>query len=216
MSSRSLELATELTRKGLGFPQYANDDVVIPALAAHGYALEDARDYTVAACWEFIIPGRGMDVVNIGAVSFPAAADVAVREGLADGASFDAILARTGAEIQRQVHERTMPYDRLLWAPAPYYSVLMTGALEAGVDHGQGARYRNLGIHGAAAASGADALAAVRRHVFELADVDPSRAAGRARRRLRRSRGAPSASRRREPSGRPERARRRQPPAHAL
>src|SRR5664280_703548 len=167
-----LELASDLTRKGLGFPQYANDDVVIPALAAHGYALEDARDYTVAACWEFIIPGRGMDVVNIGAVSFPAAADAAVRTGLADGASFDAILARTGAEIGRQVHERTAPYERLLWAPAPYYSVLMTGALEAGVDHGAGARYRNLGIHGAAAASAADALAAVRRHVFELADVD--------------------------------------------
>jgi formate C-acetyltransferase len=167
-----LELASDLTRKGLGFPQYANDDVVIPALAAHGYALEDARDYTVAACWEFIIPGRGMDVVNIGAVSFPAAADAAVRTGLADGASFDAILARTGAEIGRQVHERTAPYERLLWAPAPYYSVLMTGALEAGVDHGAGARYRNLGIHGAAAASAADALSAVRRHVFELADVD--------------------------------------------
>jgi len=72
----------------------------------------------------------------------------------------------------RQVHERTAPYERLLWAPAPYYSVLMTGALEAGVDHGAGARYRNLGIHGAAAASAADALSAVRRHVFELADVD--------------------------------------------
>jgi formate C-acetyltransferase len=113
-----------------------------------------------------------MDVPNIGAVSFPAAADAAVRNGLADGASFDAILARTGAEIGRQVHERTAPYERLLWAPAPYYSVLMTGALEAGVDHGAGARYRNLGIHGAAAASAADALAAVRRHVFELADVD--------------------------------------------
>ena len=52
-------LATELTRKGLGFPQYSNDDVVIPGLVAHGYALEDARDYTVAACWEFIIPGQG-------------------------------------------------------------------------------------------------------------------------------------------------------------
>jgi formate C-acetyltransferase len=169
-----LELASDLTRKGLGFPQYANDDVVIPALAAHGYAVEDARDYTVAACWEFIIPGRGMDVPNIGAVSFPAAADVAIRDCLADGASFDAILARTGAEIGRQVHERTAPYERLLWAPAPYYSVLMTGALEAGVDHSAGARYRNLGIHGAAAASAADALAAVRRHVFELADVEPA------------------------------------------
>jgi pyruvate-formate lyase len=166
-----LELATELTRKGLGFPQYANDDVVIPALASHGYDLEDARDFTVAACWEFIIPGRGMDVGNTGAVSFPAAADTAIRDGLAAGASFDAILAATRNQVALQVRERTAPYERLLWAPAPWYSVLMTDALETGVDHGQSAKYRNLGIHGAAAASAADALAAVRRHVFELRDV---------------------------------------------
>ncbi len=166
-----LELGTELTRKGLGFPQYANDDVVIPALASHGYDLEDARDYTVAACWEFIIPGRGMDVGNVGAVSFPAAADAAIREGLASGASFETILECTRAEIAGQVRARVEPYERLLWAPAPWYSVLMTDALEHGRDHGQGARYRNLGIHGAAAASAADSLAAVRRHVFELRDV---------------------------------------------
>ena len=168
-----LELGTELTRKGLGFPQYANDDVVIPALASHGYDLEDARDYTVAACWEFIIPGRGMDVGNIGAVSFPAAADAAIRDGLARGTSFTDILALTRSGIAAQVRDRTAPYERLLWAPAPWYSVLMTGALEAGVDHGRGATYRNLGIHGAAAASAADALAAVQRHVFELGDVAP-------------------------------------------
>ena len=167
-----LELATELTRKGLGFPQYANDDVVIPALIEHGYAPEDARDYTVAACWEFIVPGRGMDVVNIGAVSLPHAADTAIRAGLAADEPFEAILGRTASEIRRQLRERVESYDRLLWAPAPYYSVLMTGALEAGCDHGSGARYRNLGIHGAAAASAADALAAVRRHVYELGDVD--------------------------------------------
>ena len=166
-----LELASELTRRGLGFPQYANDDVVIPALEAHGYAPEDARDYTVAACWEFIIPGRGMDVVNIGAVSFPHAADTAIRAGLAGDWSFDAILERTAAEIRGQVHERVEPFERLLWAPAPYYSVLMTDALETGRDHGSGARYRNLGIHGAAAAGAADALAAVQRHVFEIGDI---------------------------------------------
>jgi len=169
-----LELATELTRKGLGFPQYANDDVVVPALVAHGYELEDARDYTVAACWEFIVPGRGMDVVNIGALSFPHAADAAIRGGLAAGESFELVLERTAAEIGRQVHERVEPYDRLLWAPAPYYSVLMTGALEAGRDHGRGARYRNLGLHGAGSASAADALAAVRRHVYETRDVEPA------------------------------------------
>src|SRR5512140_2527520 len=92
-------LATELTRIGLGFPQYSNDDVVIPALQAHGYQLEDARDYAVAACWEFIIPGRGMEVVNIGAVSMPAAVDVAIRAGLKAGEGLEAILDRVETEM---------------------------------------------------------------------------------------------------------------------
>ena len=72
-------LGTQLTAKGLGFPQYANDDVVIPALERWGYAPEDARDYTVAACWEFVIPGCGLDIDNIDAVSFPGALDAALR-----------------------------------------------------------------------------------------------------------------------------------------
>ncbi len=160
-------LATELTRKGLGFPQYSNDDVVIPGLAAHGYEVEDARDYVVAACWEFILPGRGMEVVNIGAVSFPAAVDQALRDGLAEGADFAAILDRVAANIRAQVVDRAKAYEPLLLPPAPYYSVLMTDCLERGRDLARGLKYNNFGIHGAGSANAADALAAVRQIVFE-------------------------------------------------
>jgi pyruvate-formate lyase len=166
-----LSLASELTRKGLGFPQYSNDDVVIPALLAHGYELEDARDYVVAACWEFIIPGRGMEVVNIGAVSFPAAADQAIRSSLADGLGFDEMLSRTAVSIRQQVNALAQVYSRLLLPPAPYYSVFMQGCLEQGRDLSQGLKYNNLGIHGACSANAADALAAVKQFVFDQQDV---------------------------------------------
>ncbi len=98
-----LAKAVELTRLGLGFPQWCNDEVVVPGLVAAGYDLEDARDYSVAACWEFIIPGKGMEVVNIGAVSMPAAADRAIRAGLEAGEAFDRILERAGADLAEQV-----------------------------------------------------------------------------------------------------------------
>ncbi len=160
-------LASELTRKGLGFPQYSNDDIVIPALVAHGYDLEDARDYVVAACWEFIIPGRGMEIVNIGAVSFPAAVDQAIRVGLADGMEFDGILSRTAENIRTQVNHLAEAYSRLLLPPAPYYSVFMRGCLEQGHDLSEGLKYNNLGIHGACSANAADALAAVKQFVFD-------------------------------------------------
>ena len=166
-----LSLATDLTRVGLGFPQYSNDDVVIPALVSHGYALEDARDYVVAACWEFIIPGRGMEVVNIGAVSFPAAVDHAIRAGLSAHDDFSSILKRVSEDIDAQVHRLGDAYARLLLPPAPYYSVFMRGCLEQGKDLSDGLKYNNFGIHGACAANAADALAVVKQFVFEDGNI---------------------------------------------
>jgi pyruvate-formate lyase len=167
-------LATELTRKGLGFPQYSNDAVVIPALVAHGYELEDARDYVVAACWEFIIPGRGMDVVNIGAVSLPAAVDRGIRAGLSGGDDFTGILGRVRADICEQVGQVAGRYESLLLPPAPYYSVLMDNCLENGRDLSLGNQYNNFGIHGAGSANAADALAAVQKFVFQQHSLQPA------------------------------------------
>jgi pyruvate-formate lyase len=168
-----LEQAAELTRLGLGFPQYSNDEVVIPALISHGYALEDARDYTVAACWEFIIPGKGMEVVNIGAVSFPAAVDEAVRDVLSRGGSFEEILQRTGDGIRRQVDSLLGDFRKLILPPAPFYSVLMDGCLEDGRDLSKGLKYNSFGIHGACSSNAADALAAVKKYVFDEKSIEP-------------------------------------------
>jgi pyruvate-formate lyase len=168
-----LSLATELTRKGLGFPQYSNDDVVIPGLIAHGYDLEDARDYVVAACWEFIIPGKGMEVVNIGAVSLPAAVDQGIRGGFAADDDFDGIFQRVEASIREQVARLAGDYEDLLLPPAPFYSVLMDGCLENGKDLSHGAKYNNFGIHGAGLANAADALAAVKTMIFDEKRLEP-------------------------------------------
>ena len=167
---------SRLTRRGLGFPQYSNDDVEIDALVAHGYSLEDARDYTVAACWEFIIPGVAMDVPNIDACSFPAAADSAIREGLArKDSTFESVMVRTSENIRDQVDHIAKNGPITGWRPSPFYSVVMTNCLESGRDiNDRGVKYYNFGIHGSGAANAADALASVRKFVYEEKSVDPS------------------------------------------
>jgi formate C-acetyltransferase len=170
-----LAKGVQLTRIGLGFPQWCNDEVIIPGLVAAGYDLEDARDYTVAACWEFIIPGKGMEVVNIGAASMPAAADRAIRAGLQAGEGFDRILDRAGADLAEQVRGLAEASRKLLLPPAPWYSVLMDGCLERGRDLSHGLKYNNFGIHGAGSANAADALAAVRALVYDQRRIDPAR-----------------------------------------
>ena len=135
--------------------------------------LEDARDYSVAACWEYVIPGKGMEIVNTGAVSFPAAADKGVREGLAAGDGFDGVLDRVRADIDAQADAIVASYKDVILPPAPYYSVLMTGCLERGRDLSEGLEYGNFGVHGACSANAADALAAVERFVFGDRTVAP-------------------------------------------
>ena len=155
-----LELGSELTKCGLGFPQYSNDEVVIPALVKKGYRLEDARDYTVAACWEFVIPGKSMDLVNLAAVSFPHAVDKALRQEAASGGFDEASFrCRIRAEIFRQV-ERIVSM-KVVRHPAPTLSAFFTGALESRTDITEFAPYRNIGIHGAGSANAADQIAGV-------------------------------------------------------
>ena len=44
--------AAELTRTGIGFPAYYNDEVIIPSLQSRGLTLTDARDYNIIGCVE--------------------------------------------------------------------------------------------------------------------------------------------------------------------
>ena len=187
------ELGTELTAKGLGFPQYANDDVVIPALERWGYETEDARDYSVAACWEFLIPGCGMDINNIDAVSFVGALDTALRiltkcardevvglpdrsepegpQGSARGreaaVSYGDVEAEFLAEIQRRADALVKKYRHVEILPGPFVSVISTGCIENARDICKGAKYNNFGIHGTGIAVAVDSLASVRELVFE-------------------------------------------------
>jgi pyruvate formate-lyase/glycerol dehydratase family glycyl radical enzyme len=43
---------------GLGYPALMNDEVNIPALHRHGYAIEDSRDYCMVGCIENFLQGK--------------------------------------------------------------------------------------------------------------------------------------------------------------
>ena len=161
------EAGTELTAKGLGFPQYANDDVVLPALERWGYAPEDARDYSVAACWEFLIPGCGMDINNIDAVSFVGSLDAALRQVATSAATFADVENAFFAEIRRRADALVAKYRHVEILPGPFVSVISTGCIDRARDICKGAKYNNFGIHGTGIAVAVDSLASVRELVFE-------------------------------------------------
>lgn len=153
--------ATELTRAGLGFPQYSNDDVVIPALEKLGYDHADAVNYTVAACWEFIIPKVGADVANIAALSYPKAVDTVLRRHLENSQSYEEFFGYVKEEICRESDRICAGIQDLWFVPSPFMNVLM------GCNIADGGKYNNFGIHGTGIATAADSLAVIKKYIFE-------------------------------------------------
>ncbi len=162
---------TKLTKAGLGFPQYSNDDVVIPGLVRLGYDIKAARNYSVAACWEFITAGVAMDIPNIGALSFPLIVEKTVKKHLANAASFDGFMDEIRNCIRSETDRICEKVKNLFLVPAPFYSVLMDGCIENGHDISDGSIYNNYGIHGTGISTASDSLWSIKKHVFDSKDT---------------------------------------------
>ena len=160
------KLGAELTKRGLGFPQYDNDDVVIPGLMKLGYSSEDAHNYVVAACWEFIIPKNGMEIPNIDALSFAEIVSNAVNS-LGDYSTYDEFYAYIVSKIHEECKRITSAHDNLYIAPAPFLSTFMGGTIEKAQDISEGGISNNYGVHGTGLSTAADSLAAIKKFYFE-------------------------------------------------
>ena len=162
------EFATLLTKQGLGFPQYCNDDIVIPGLIKLGYDPDDAIDYTVAACWEFIIPGKGFDAPNIRTMDFPSVTNNAIKANLLKCESFDSLLDAVCIAIKNRCDELIDSCMRFKYGIRPFCSIFFDGCIESLTDMGHGGtKYLNFGCHGLGIANAADALAATKKTIYD-------------------------------------------------
>lgn len=169
------EKATELTKIGLGFPQYSNDDIVIPCLTHWGYDLEDARNYCIAACWEFIIPSVAMDIPNIGAISIAGEVRDAIVKNLNSCDNLDQLFEFVKKNLNNVAKESTENLNNIYIEPAPFMSLLLPDTLNQGQDISKGGKYNNYGFHGVGVSCGADQLAAVDQYVFREKTVSKER-----------------------------------------
>lgn len=159
-------LGSRLTQKGLGFPQYSNDDVVIPGLIKKGYEEEDAHNYVVAACWEFIIPKYALDIPNIDGLSLA----LCVKESLSKldtCENYDTFYDIVEEQIQTRVNDICEKHKNIYIVPSPMLSLLMNGAIHRARDISLGTKYNNYGVHGTGIATAVDSLAAIKKYYFE-------------------------------------------------
>ena len=162
------EFGTLMTKQGMGFPQYCNDDVVIEGLMKLGYDREDAENYAVAACWEYISSGNGMDIPNLTVMNFPKVINEATKKYLLESESFEEFLKNVKNCIVNESNRLMDSLKDYKMACSPYLSVFVGGCIENGKDLSQGgAKYNNYGIHGAGIATAADSLQAIKEVIFD-------------------------------------------------
>lgn len=67
--------------EGLGLPALFNDEVIIPALVAHGVEADDAVGYAIVGCVEPCVPGKQQGLTAGGHLNLAKALELALNEG---------------------------------------------------------------------------------------------------------------------------------------
>lgn len=160
-------LGTKMTKLGLGFPQYSNDDIVIPGLIEWGYEPKDAYNYAVAACWEFIVPD-GRDVPNFKTMNFPKVVNDCVFKYLKNCKTYDEFFEYVKNEIKSECETLLNQADTGVFTPNIAESLFSSSCLKNRKDASLGgAKYNNYGFHGAGIANASDALCVIKELILE-------------------------------------------------
>lgn len=162
-------------------PMVFNDEILIPGLTDIGVSLEDARDYSIDACQDVLIPGKS-DFYPIFAGTYGIHLLTVfdrVLPHLTQCESFDEFYQKLFDEFTDDVEkvvETTNKIDALLPAisPTPVLSMMLEGCIENGLDKTEGGTiYNNTGFIGGGLVNIADSLAAIKQLVFDEKIISP-------------------------------------------
>jgi len=179
--------ACEVIRLGFGMPSVFNDDEKVEALLHKGKTLEDARLGAIHGCVELNAPGKD-SMASSGYLNIPKCLELALNNGVnpltgaqlglqtgdpEEFATFDELMEAFQEQLAYAVELKTI-YDGIArqayaqFCPVPFTSLLLSDCLETGVDyHDGGTRYTLPLICGVGTGTIADALAAIKKLVYD-------------------------------------------------
>ncbi len=190
-SSRFLLRCCELLRLGLGMPAMFNSDVLVLGMVNRGKTLEDARASSLNGCVACFCDGKDR-MASSGYFNLAKCLELALNDGVdrltgeclgpptgdpRGFGTFDEVLAAFRAQVAHFVDEKVQ-YDAIVrqayadHCPVPFTSAVIDDCVDRALDwHAGGARYNISTVSGVAIGTVADALSAIRTHVFEKRTV---------------------------------------------
>lgn len=189
---RILRIAARTWRRGGGYPQLFNDDVIIPALLRSGVSREDAGEWVHSVCTEVTAIGKTNAwiaspyfnmamplelVLNHGRSLMTGKQIAEDRGGLTDYGSFDELLDAYRTEMASQVALAVRLHrgvEELFKAtrPQPFLSASIADCIARARDYTDGGpRYNPSYIQGTGISTTTDSLSVLRDLVFGTGEI---------------------------------------------
>lgn len=192
LPDRAWKEIAEVIRTGTGFPALFNEDVCLKTRERSGIPGELAWEYAFAGCVEIGIPGKEYTITEMARLNLPKILELMFHQGRdpVSGDQFPLAHMRTEEEIckicsfdelmdwyleEMEFYIRlgltsAQMLDRMYGInyPLPFFSLLMEGCIEQGIDAARGgALYNNASLNMCGLATAADSLAALKKLVFD-------------------------------------------------
>jgi formate C-acetyltransferase len=176
MPDEFLRKACEIIKSGSYQPGIYNDEAIVPALMRTGNPVEDARDYTNDGCSELLVQGKTNPWAFEAKVLLLKCLERAM-EDLEAYETFEGLMEAVKEEISLAVEMATSNCNLVQSAvprisPNPFVSATVEGCLEKMKDLTEGgAVYNSSAVCVSGVADTADALAAVKKLVYEEGSI---------------------------------------------
>jgi formate C-acetyltransferase len=184
---RFLHRCAELLRQGMGMPAMFNAEALVLGQVNRGKSLADARASSLNGCVACNCDGLDR-MASSGYFNLAKCLELALNDGRdrltgeqlgppsgdpRKFASFEEVVAAFRAQVAFFMDQK-VNYDNIMrdvyavHCPVPYTSALIDDCVARAIDwHGGGARYNVATLSGVAVGTVVDALAAIKKHVFE-------------------------------------------------
>lgn len=177
----------KILKYGIGMPAMFNSDTMILGMVNRGKKLQDARSGSINGCVSPNCGGKDR-IASSGYFNLVKCFELALNDGIDrltceqlgpktgdpnQFSSFDELINAFRQQVAYFV-DLKVKYDNIMrdiyatYCPVPFTSALIDDCIEKGIDwHKGGARYNQAVVSGVGLGTVADALSAIKKHVFD-------------------------------------------------
>ena len=182
-----LNKINSMLASGSNSPALYNDKVIVNTMCGHGYAAEDARNYTGVGCVEPVSQGKSFSSTDAALMNVPIVLELALNQGKRFGSRLRSGVKTMPVEAMHSMDDVKTAFEKQLafqmskliedlqaietanrkYHPTPLTSSLLEGCIESGsCSTAGGASYNFSGVQCVAPADTGDALYALSKAVF--------------------------------------------------